>query len=373
MKRESNNVKAFFALLRAGLWETDLQLLPYGEIDFTEIYRLAEEQSVIGLITAGLNHVVDTKVLKRDLLQFIGATIQQEEHNKAMNCFIGVLVDKMRRRGIYTLMVKGQGIAQCYEKPLWRACGDVDFFLSGENYVKAKEYLVPLASSVEQEGEYGKHLGMTIDRWVVELHGNLRCGLSSRMDRVLEEVQTSVFHGGNVRSWMNDQTQVFLPGVDSDVVFVFTHFLKHFYRGGIGLRQICDWSRLMWKYRNDINLSLLERRLKSMGLMTEWKAFGDFAVDYLGIPADALPLYDNAGKWHRKADRIQSFILKTGNFGHNRDSSHFSKYPYLIRKVCSLGVRIGDLVHHMKIFPWDSLRFFPRIVINGLRSAANGE
>lgn len=373
MKREDNNVKAFFALLRAGLWETDLQLLPFGNIDFAEIYRLAEEQSVIGLISAGLNHVVDTKVPKQDLLQFIGITLQQEEQNKAMNYFIGVLVDKMRRQGIYTLLVKGQGIAQCYERPLWRACGDVDFFLSEEDYIKAKEYLVPLATSVEQEGAYGKHLGMTIDPWVVELHGNMRCGLSSKMDRVLEDVQDSVFRGGNVRSWMNDHTQVFLPGVDSDVVFVFTHFLKHFYKGGIGLRQICDWSRLMWTYKGSIDVALLKNRLRAMGLVSEWKAFAAYTVYYLGMPQEALPLYENTVNWHRKADRIQSFILKTGNFGHNRNSRYFSKYPYLIRKVCSMGVRIGDLAHHMKIFPWDSLRFFPKIIINGIRSAANGE
>ncbi len=125
--------------------------------------------------------------------------------------------------------MKGQGIAQCYERPLWRACGDVDFFLSDENYVKAKEYLARLAHSVEQEGKYGKHLGLMIGPWVVELHGNLRCGLSSRMVRELDNIQDMVFCGGDVRFWMNGNTQVCLPGVDSDVVFVFTHFLKHSY------------------------------------------------------------------------------------------------------------------------------------------------
>ena len=59
--------------------------------------------------------------------------------------------------------------------------------------------------------------------------------------------------------------------------------------------------------------------------------------------------------------------------GHNRDSSYFSKYPYLIRKVFSLGRRLGDLYHHAKIFPLDSLRFSLSIVYNGVRSAARGE
>ena len=202
MKKDSN-LDAFFALLRAGLWGNEVRLSDYGEIDFSEVYRLAEEQSAIGLVAAGLECVSGTRPAKKDVLQFIGRTIQMEQQNQAMNYFIGVLVDKMRKENIYTLLLKGQGIAQCYEKPLWRACGDVDFFLSDDNYEKAKAYLTPLASDVEPEGENKKHLGMTISPWVVELHGNMRCGLSAKVDRVLDEIKDDVFFEAmSVLGWM---------------------------------------------------------------------------------------------------------------------------------------------------------------------------
>ena len=172
---------------------------------------------------------------------------------------------------------------------------------------------------------------------------------------------------------MNGDTQVFLLGPDNDAVYVFTHILQHFYKGGIGVRQICDWARLLWTYRQDIDLALLGSRLKSMGLMIEWKAFGAFAVDYLGMPADAMPLYSPDKKWKRKASRICAFIIEVGNFGHNRDKSYFGKYPYVIRKAISFGRRVGDLYRHARIFPLDSVRFLPRIVINGIQSAIRGE
>ena len=171
--RIDNNQQVFFALVRAGLWEEDVQLLPYGDVNWDEVYRLAQEQSVLGLVAAGLEHVTDVKAPKMVSLQFVGDALVLEEHNKAMNDFIADLVDKMRAEGIYTLLVKGQGVAQCYERPLWRTCGDVDFFLNDENYEKAKRFLIPLAFDVEQESKYGKHLGMTIDSWVVELHWKL--------------------------------------------------------------------------------------------------------------------------------------------------------------------------------------------------------
>ena len=88
-----------------------------------------------------------------------------------MNAFIASLIGRMQAAGIYALLVKGQGIAQCYEKPEWRACGDVDLFLSEENYVKAKAFLLPMASSFEEEFVREKHLGMTIDGWVLSCTG----------------------------------------------------------------------------------------------------------------------------------------------------------------------------------------------------------
>ena len=368
----NNNHAAFFTLLRAGLWEKDAKLSHYSEVDYDEIMRLAEEQSVVGLITAGVEHVIDATVPKEIVLQFVGQSLQLEQQNNAMNNFIGVLVDKMRKQGIYTLLVKGQGIAQCYERPLWRSCGDVDFFLSEDNYEKAKMFLIPLAVSVDPEVEYNKHLGMTIDPWVVELHGFLRCGLSTRIDKVLDEIKKDVFNGGNVRSWLNGGTQVFLPRADEDAIYVFTHILEHFYKGGIGLRQICDWCRLLYTCKDSLNHGLLESRIRKMGLMTVWKAFVAFAVDYLGMPAEAMPLYSSEKKWSRKGDKICAFVMEVGNFGHNRDNSYYAKYPFLIRKLYSFGRRCGDLFRHARIFPLDSLKFFPYMMYNGIKAALNG-
>lgn len=368
-----SNTVILLELIRGGLWGTEVSLSNCEDIDYSSVMQLAEEQSVVGLVTAGLERVEDVKIPQQWSLQFIGSTLQLEQRNKSMNAFVALLISKMRAAGIYTLLVKGQAIAQCYEKPLWRACGDVDLFLSEENYAKAKEMLVPLASSVEKEYEREKHLGMTIDGWVVELHGRLYGGLSSRIERELDDVLQDTFYCGNVRSWNNNGVQVFQLGVENDVFYVFTHILQHFYKEGVGLRQICDWCRLLWKYRTELDLRLLESRIQKAGLITAWRAFGAFAVEYLGMSKEAMPFYSSEEKWKQKAAKICAYILEVGNMGHNRETSYLEKYPYLIRKACSFGRRCGDLVRHARIFPMDSLRFFPRIMWNGMRSAVRGE
>lgn len=372
VKKIDNNTKVFLALLRAGLWEENVSLSALGQIDFAEIYRLAEEQSVVGLIAAGLEHVVDINVPPKDVMPFVSETLQIEQRNKAMDSFMSRLILRMRGADIYTLLVKGQGIAQCYERPLWRASGDTDLLLSESNFIKAKSFLLPLASSYEQEIKYSQHIGMIIDKWEVELHGNLHTGILRKVDRVLDDVQNDVFCCGNVRSWMNEGTQVFLPGVNDDIIFVFAHILQHYYKGGIGLRQICDWCRLLWAFQEKYDLLLLENRLRLMGVITEWKALATLAVEYLGMPVGAMPFYSGGRQWKRKARRIIQFILNVGNMGHNRDMSYMKK-PFIIRKSISAGRKIGDFINHAKVSPMNSLRVSFSIMINGIISAARGE
>ena len=384
MEAQNKNHIAFWEFLKTGLWAdveyTDLGTQRFSDsADWEIVYQLAEEQSVIGLVLAGIEKTNTNRTGNKNrvpqelLLQWIGEVQMLEQQNKAMNQFIAELIDKLRSSDIYALLVKGQGIAQCYEKPLWRACGDVDLLLSDSNYEMAKSFLNPLASSVDKENKKRKHIGLVIDSWLVELHGTLRTRQLMRLNKVIDEVQRDVFHGGNVRSWMNASTSVFLPSPDNDVFFVFAHIIQHYFGGGVGLRQICDWCRLLWTYRDSLNCGLLESRLHKAGMMTEWKAFAALAVDYLGMPVDAMPLYSTDKRWKRKANKVMVFVMKSGNLGQNNDGSYRGKYPYLIWKAISTWHYIRNTITHLSIFPKDSIVVLARMVFTGVKDATKGE
>lgn len=362
------NSEVFFGLLKAGLWEKTVLVSEINATDFEALYYDASNQAVTGIVAAGLEMVAQKEILQGSALLFAGEVLQLEQRNKAMNGFLTALINKLNQNDVYTLLVKGQGIAHCYEKPLWRSCGDIDLFLSDENYEKAKALLMPLATKVEKEARFKKHLGLTIDGWLVELHGSLRSGLSNRVDRELDGIKNDTFFGGNVKSWNNNGVQIFMLAPENNAAYVFSHILDHFYKGGIGLRQICDWCRLLWYYRSELDLAVLKSRIRRMGVMTEWKAFGAFAVDWLGMPADAMPLYSSDVRWSKKAERIKDFVMEVGNFGHNRDMSYYNNKPFAIRKVISLKQRISDLLRHARIFPLDSFSFFWGITSNGVRA-----
>lgn len=346
MQSLDNNTQAFLVLVRGGLWETEVQLSGFESIDYSQVLTLAEEQSVVGLVAAGLEHVVDLKPSKEALLQFIGQTLQIEQRNAAMNSFIEELVERMRKDDIYALLVKGQGVAQCYERPLWRTSGDIDFLLSQDNYNKAVNLLKNIYINYKNGGNYSKETAFYTDQWMIEMHGSLRTGLSSRIDKEIDKVQRGLFYGGNVRSWQNGKTLTFLPAPTNDVFLVFTHFIKHFYKEGMSIRQVCDWIRLLWTCQKDIDITMIEKRIKKAGLMDEWKTFATVAVDWLGMPIDAMPLYDADRKWGKKAEKMVNFIVG----GHS-------------------GNKLIDTVEIANVFPWKALMYLPSIFlnINGLK------
>lgn len=366
------SIAAFLDFVRAGLWEKDQSpalKADYKQVDFSEVYRVAQEQSVVGLVAAGLETSDERSNVPKDmLLQVVGDTLQLEQRNKAMNSFIEQLITEFKQKGIHSLIVKGQGIGQCYRRPLWRACGDVDLLLDTENYQKAQCYLSTIAEKIADENEERLHLGFTIQGWEVELHGTLRCKQGRMIDQMIDEVQADTFVNNRVRIWKNGSVEVLLPAPDNDVIFVFTHFLEHFFGNGVGLRQICDWCRLLWTYRNRLNVSLLEKRLRKAGLMTEWKAFASLAVNSLEMPKESMPLYDDSNRWKRMARRVLDIIMETGNMGHNRDMSYQQRYSVPVYKLISFCRNTWDSMRRFMIFPKDVARVWAMKTREGILS-----
>lgn len=367
------NTRAFLALLKAGLWEYKADLSQYGDIDFMEVYRLAEEQSVVGLVSEGLEHAIDVDAPIEALLQFMCFTMLIEQRNQEMNHFIGELLGKMQKEGIEAVLIKGQGIAQCYAKPYWRNPGDVDLLLNAENYEKGKVYLNSISHTAPKEYSFNREFITCVDDWCVELHGSLRCGLSLSLNRCVDSIQREICDNHHIRYWDNDGVEVQLPEENDDVMVIFTHFIKHFYKGELVIRQICDWCRLLWTFRETINTDILSNRIQRMKLVSEWKSFAAYSIEYLGMPVEAMPLYSEEEKWKRKAKRIQSFIVKGERLGHKRSGSPTFERSFLINKSRSMFRRIGVLFRYSRIFPWSTFKFIPHVLFTGLWSAVKGE
>ena len=124
-------------------------------------------------------------------------------------------------------------------------------------------------------------------------------------------------------------------------------------------------------HKEEIDTEILESDLKRLGLRRMYLAFANFCVELLGCPPEDIPLYER--RYVRKAPRILSYILRSGNFGHKEERPEKAAGPYLVRKWHSfIQLVVKDRLRHFFTFPADSLKIFAGAFRYGLIRLSKG-
>ena len=362
----------FFALLRSGLWNEVPERGPFSvDIDWESLYRLAFAQTVTPLVTDGINR------LPRELLPaeperldpFLGDLMATAKRNHVLDSFIPKVFNALA--GIPVVLVKGQSLAVDYPDPERRQPGDIDLLLLPSSYQAAKDVLLPKATKVLEEERDIWHQGMHFRSIEVEIHGSISTLMSKKLDRKLAVLLEGQFDGRDFPSVPIGGASVPVPEADFNAVYVFVHFLQHYWSGGVGLRQLVDWMTFVSVHKREIHPVILEKRLEDLGLLHLWKVFTGFAQEYLGCPPEKLPLA--AAPDSAKNARIWRYIRRCGNFGKNLDRSR-AEESYLVRKIHSFWrLVVADRLRHFRVFPKESVRFFFGAFGYGLQRLAKGE
>ena len=362
----------FFALLRSGLWNVVPERAPFaGGVDWEALYELSRAQTVVPLVTDGVNRL-PADVLPVDperLDPFLGDMMATSNRNRVLDAFIPKMFRALE--GIPVVLVKGQALAQDYPDPERRQPGDIDLLLLPESYEAAKAALLPKATKVLEEAPAIWHQGMYFHSVEVEIHGSISTLMSRKLDRQLAALLKDEFDGRTFPVVTIGGADIPVPDTDFNAVYIFVHFLQHYWSGGVGLRQFVDWMTFVSVHKRDIHPVLLEKRLETLGLLEAWKVFTGFAQEYLGCPAEKLPLAaaPDAGK----NARIWKYVRRCGNFGKNVDRTR-KEEPYLVRKVHSFWrLVVADRLRHFAVFPKESVRFFLGAFGYGLQRLAKGE
>ena len=364
--------RQFFALLRSGLWNEVPERAPFdGGVDWEALYRLAFEQTVGPLVTDGVNRLPKEYLPAEPerLDPFLGDMMATAQRNRVLDSFIPKVFHALR--GIPVVLVKGQSLAQDYPDPERRQPGDIDLLLPPSSYAAAKEILLPKATHVSKEDLQTLHQGMHFYSVEVELHGSISTLMSRKLDRQLAGLLKEQFDGRSLPTVTIGGAEIPVPEANFNAVYIFVHFLQHYWSGGVGLRQFVDWTTFVSVHKRDIHPVILEQRLEELGLLNLWKVFTGFAQEYLGCPAEKLPLA--AKPEPRKNARIWRYVRRCGNFGKNQDRKR-RKESYLVRKIHSLWrLVIADRLRHFPVFPKESIRFFFGAFGYGLQRLAKGE
>ena len=304
--------QSFFALLRAGLWnrEPEGNFFPLQPEVWKRVYMLACKQTVEGIVYDGIMRLPESDYPPRDLLlNWVVRVDSIEKRNKRMNKVVSELYEIFTQNQITAYLVKGQGVASCYDEPLHRVCGDIDWFFPDKlHFNKANRLFERNGIKVEKQAKFSK--AYTWRGFLIEHH----CRLLDiddpfRIPYLRKLLQREYEYSIDLN--LNEQL-ILLPSPVLMQVSVNTHILKHLLTSGIGIRHLCDSARVCCAYPHTHETESFKMIYGKLGIYRWIQFLNNLLVNYLDVSEKYLPFPLVP---QQKSEQILQDMLKSGNFG----------------------------------------------------------
>lgn len=248
MLKDENIHKTFFDLLQSGLGyvpSKDIEI-PKG-FDWEKIYQLASEQSVIGIVLAGIerlkNDNANLYIGQMLLLQWIGEVQMLEQQNFAMNKELAEFSSLCKDRSAEYIVVKGQTVGCLYPKPELRQAGDIDFLIHGSSAnettglmtsLKIQDYAGALGVEIPKMVEH--EVGFDRNEIRYELHTNLRIWAKKEHQKVWDALVEKEWEHEHYVEIEGEKVRTLSPTLNA--AYIFIHLFFHFIREGVSIRQM---------------------------------------------------------------------------------------------------------------------------------------
>lgn len=354
----------FLWLLRAGLQgreRTDFPMIAPCYIDWSSLLSLAKRQTTLLVVQDGLETLIAAQKARgeelveippRALLKVQNLRMQTLQVHNDLNRLIVEADALLRASGIVSVLLKGESMAALYPHPESRNCGDIDLFVFPEDYPRAAALLSARYDTVSQTTD--KHGSFRSGRYNIELHFHpLILQRPWRRRHFERYTRSSLSRPERTVSLPFADGTVCVPPVTYNAIFLLGHIYHHFIEGGIGLRQLCDWTLFVDRHYREIDPVELADGLRRFGLMSAWQIFACLSVRFLGIAPARMPLYDEDRA--QEAERVLSIILVEGNFGRYGRGKWAGRKEdsYSRKKSKSFRLVLARLQSRISLFPLD--------------------
>ena len=372
----SNTIEQFFALIRSGLWGGKAASSPFdGGADWEALLRLASMQSLTGIFADGAGTLPRELMPPAETARRLFVTVESiRRANRRLDAVLAELEAGLRREGIEGILLKGQGVARAYLHPELRMCGDIDLYPGkGDAYLRCCEIVRSLGESEGGEDESEKHFHFNRRGCSIEIHSHVMLAADPFVNRRLQRWTDEMLDDpSKLRHVEINGVEVNLPPVDFDAVFILQHIANHLLKGGIGLRQLCDWSRYLHVHAAEIDRARLGNNLRTLRLMNCWQLFGWLAVNRLGLPEAEMPFY--SPRHEKRALRCLRIILRKGNFGqYDKAARRNLDINFILRKMQTCLIVIGQHAELLRVIPAEVLRHLPWYLLDGIKRLFTGK
>lgn len=367
-------IDAMLSLLQSALWNKNAsseylqETLAKETVRWNVIWQLAVEQTLTGLVAEAIKRLpqdLQPASISEQINKIAGTFIVQHQR---INTHLIRTFEFLKSKGFTPILFKGQGNAARYPNPVLRQCGDIDIYIGRKDYDRACGCISEFVGNKEFEKgtESSKHFHVNYGPSAIELH---------RVAEVQANPLTNMRYLVLTEHWLTQKNadsvliggrEVLVPPRQFNVIYVFNHLWHHLLLGGIGLRQVCDWSILLHEAYGKIDVTQLENDLKNLHLIRGWKTMGWIAVNKIGLPENEMPLYDSS--MESVALKTWSIILDVGNFGkYGASRGRNFKVHWIRRKAKSFVLTIRYFLPILPISPEDVIFAYCHWFIAGIK------
>ena len=233
--------KIFFDFLRFCIGSAKEIPGSLKEVDWKELYAIAQKQCLVGVLFDGIKKLPAEHVgmEKELLLHWMAESQMLEKANVRLNDAAIQVSEWFRKKGFRTCILKGQGNALMYPNPYSRTPGDIDIWVEGEDkrVISFVRSISPHEKACYHHIEFPAYKGVE-----VEVHYRpsfLLCFWHNRkLQKYYERVKEEQF---SHRVMLGEQGEIAIPTVEFNLIFQLTHIFSHLMNEGIGLRQLVDY------------------------------------------------------------------------------------------------------------------------------------
>ena len=343
----------FLELLQIALSTRDsLSRKPNAE-EWDDIFRIAEEQAVVGLLLTGLERLPADLLPPLELkLQWIGEAQMIEARNKQMNAAVVHLCQEMKAAGIRIFVFKGQTLAPLYPNPLLRQSGDVDYYCPPEDWGKALQRLHEKWDVDPYELNTEKDVEFEHEDIAYEMHNRLTLLMNRKHSKYWEEVVMSEIMANPYTVEIDGYPVPTLSPLHN-VLYVFVHIYQHLISDGIGLRQFVDWMQVLSSVSLEpTNVVRLNQHLEGIGMRRAFAGLGAVLTDYLGLSEAMFPFVI-----HEPAKALMENILEYGNFGQNKEYTQNSGVLHGMEHLCRIARQSLRFGHYAPKEAWGRIPY----------------
>lgn len=251
------------------------------------------------------------------------------------------VTEAFEARGIEYMLLKGSRMKRLYPKPELRTMGDADILIRMEQYEAIRGILPGLG--FEEKSESDHELVWQSAQLYLELHKHLIPSYNQ---------DYYAFFGTGWKLAAQKNGCSWSMTAESEFVYLFTHFAKHYRDGGIGCRHAVD----LWVYLRahpELDEAAVRRSLERLQLL-----------EFYGNVRALLSYWFEDGEGGEKQEHMTRFLFASGSWGDlqsnalsqavrdSRRSALSGRSAYVLRNLFPPVSTISGKYPVLKKAPW---------------------